>query len=405
MGKNNSKIVTLLISFLLALLLWVYANNDSDNMVYSKIEDIPIVLTNTSVLEQNDFIISVSTDNIDSMKIYGKGSLVKSLDNKNIQASVDLKDISSEGTYTLNINIKGVPNDVTIVDQNPNTIKVTVDKIGNKSLSVPVIKSTGQVKEGYSVLSLSSEVEDVNISGPSDSVDKVEAIMGNVDVTNKSGDFSSPATLYAVDANNKKIEDVTLSPATTNVKVSIGKVKNVPIKVKTSGSVMDGYKVTSIKPSVTTVTISGKDEILNTVNEINTESISLDEVNETFEKNVKLDIPQGIHIVNAKDSIGVNVFIDKQNQKTVYINSFTFDYLGSGLTAEVLDENISVLLSGEEEDLSSISEKNLTGSIDLSGLKEGEYNVDIKISTQGLPEGVSIRSVSQNSVLVKITKE
>lgn len=405
MGKNNSKIVTLLISFLLALLLWVYANNDSDNMVYSKIEDIPIVLTNTSVLEQNDFIISVSTDNIDSMKIYGKGSLVKSLDNKNIQASVDLKDISSEGTYTLNINIKGVPNDVTIVDQNPNTIKVTVDKIGNKSLSVPVIKSTGQVKEGYSVLSLSSEVEDVNISGPSDSVDKVEAIMGNVDVTNKSGDFSSPATLYAVDANNKKIEDVTLSPATTNVKVSIGKVKNVPIKVKTSGSVMDGYKVTSIKPSVTTVTISGKDEILNTVNEINTESISLDEVNETFEKNVKLDIPQGIHIVNAKDSIGVNVFIDKQNQKTVYINSFTFDYLGSGLTAEVLDENISVLLSGEEEDLSSISEKNLTGSIDLSGLKEGEYNVDIKISTQGLPEGVSIKSVSQNSVLVKITKE
>ncbi|WP_329382794.1 CdaR family protein [Anaerofustis sp. HA2171] len=405
MGKNNSKIVTLLISFLLALLLWVYANNDSDNIVYSKIEDIPIVLTNTSILEQNDFIISVSTDNIDSMKIYGKGSLVKSLDNKNIQASVDLKDISSEGTYTLNINIKGVPNDVTIVDQNPNTIKVTVDKIGNKSLSVPVIKSTGQVKEGYSVLSLSSEVEDVNISGPSDSVDKVEAIMGNVDVTNKSGDFSSPATLYAVDANNKKIEDVTLSPATTNVKVSIGKVKNVPIKVKTSGSVMDGYKVTSIKPSVTTVTISGKDEILNTVNEINTESISLDEVNETFEKNVKLDIPQGIHIVNAKDSIGVNVFIDKQNQKTVYINSFTFDYLGSGLTAEVLDENISVLLSGEEEDLSSISEKNLTGSIDLSGLKEGEYNVDIKISTQGLPEGVSIKSVSQNSVLVKITKE
>ena len=405
MGKNNSKIVTLLISFLLALLLWVYANNDSDNMVYSKIEGIPIVLTNTSILEQNDFIISVSTDNIDSMKIYGKGSLVKSLDNKNIQASVDLKDISSEGTYTLNINIKGVPNDVTIVDQNPNTIKVTVDKIGNKSLSVPVIKSTGQVKDGYSVLSLSSEVEDVNISGPSDSVDKVEAIMGNVDVTNKSDDFSSPATLYAVDENNKKIADVTLSPATTNVKVSIGKVKNVPIKVKTSGSVMEGYKVTNIKPSITTVTISATDDVLNTINEINTESISLDGVSESFDRNVKLDIPQGVHIVNTRDTIDVNVFIDKQNQKTVYINSFTFDHLGSGLTAEVLDDNVSVLLSGEEKYLSSITEKNLTGVVDLSGLKEGEHNVDIKISTQGLPEGVSIRSVSQNSVLVKITKE
>lgn len=405
MGKNNNKIVTLLISFLLALLLWVYANNDSDNMVYSKIEDIPIVLTNTSVLEQNDFIISVSTDNIDSMKVYGKGSLVKSLDNKNIQASVDLKDISSEGTYTLNINIKGVPNDVTIVDQNPNTIKVTVDKKGNKSLSVPIIKSTGEVREGYSVLSLSPEVEDVNISGPSDSVDKVEAIMGNVDVTNKSDDFSSTATLYAVDENNKKIADVTLSPATTRVNIEIGKIKNVPINVKTSGSVMDGYKITSIKPSTTTVTISATDDVLNTINEINTESISLDGVSESFDRNVKLDIPQGVHIVNTRDTIDVNVFIDKQNQKTVYINSFTFENLGSGLSAEVLDDDISVLLSGEEKYLSSITEKNLTGVVDLSGLKEGEYNVGIKISTQGLPEGVSIKSVSQNSVLVKITKE
>ncbi|MGO5358132.1 CdaR family protein [Anaerofustis sp. LCP19S3_F7] len=403
MGKNN-KMVTLLISFLLALLLWVYANNDSDNMVYSKIEDIPIVLTNTSVLEQNDFIISVSTDKIDSMKVYGKGSLVKSLDNKNIQASVDLKDISSEGTYTLNISIKGVPNDVTIVDQNPNTIKVTVDKIGNKSLSVPVIKPTGQVKEGYSVLSLSSEVEDVNISGPSDSVEKVEAIMGNVDVTNKSVDFSSSATLYAVDANNKKIPDVTLSPATTKVDVAIGKVKNVPIKVKTSGSVMDGYKVTSIKPSISTVTISATDDILNTINAINTESVYLDDSSESFNKNVKLAVPQGVNIVNARDNIDVSVFIDKQNQKTVYINSFTFENLGSGLSAEVLDDDISVLLSGEEKYLGSITEKNLTGVVDLSGLKEGEYNVGIKISTQGLPEGVSIKSVSQNSVLVKITK-
>lgn len=404
MGKNNSKLMTLLISFLLALLLWAYANNDSDNMVYSKIEDIPIVLTNTSTLEQNDFIISVSTDNIDSIKVYGKGSLVKSLDNKNIQASVDLKDISSEGTYTLNISIKGIPNDVTIVDQSPNTLKVTVDKIGNRSLSVPIIKSTGQVEDGYSVISLSPDVEDVNISGPSNSVDKVKTIMGNVDVTDRSNDFESNATLYAVDENNKKIEGLTLSPATTRVSVAIGKVKSIPIKVKTSGTVLEGYKVTDITPSKSTVTISGTDEVLSNISEINTEDISLDGVNETFDKNVKLIIPEGVHLVNSKDSIDVSVFIDRQNQKTVYINSFTFDNLENGLSAEVLNDDVSVLLEGDEANLNNITNKNLTGSIDLSGLSEGEHNVNIKISTQGLPKGVSIKSVSTNSVSVKITK-
>ena len=180
MGKNNSTIMTLLISFLLALLLWAYATSDGDNMAYSRIEDIPIAITNTNNLDQNDFVVKLSKEKIESIKVYGKGSLVKSMNSQNIHASVDLKDISSEGTYTLNINIKGIPSDVTVVDQSPNVVKVTVDKMGNKDISIPLIKQTGELKKGYSVLSLSSSVDSVHISGPSNSVDKVKAIVGTV---------------------------------------------------------------------------------------------------------------------------------------------------------------------------------------------------------------------------------
>ena len=404
MGKNNSTIMTLLISFLLALLLWAYATSDGDNMAYSRIEDIPIAITNTNNLDQNDFVVKLSKEKIESIKVYGKGSLVKSMNSQNIHASVDLKDISSEGTYTLNINIKGIPSDVTVVDQSPNVVKVTVDKMGNKDISIPLIKQTGELKKGYSVLSLSSSVDSVHISGPSNSVDKVKAIVGTVDVYNRSEDFTSNVNLYAVDENGKKIKDVDLSPKTTSVNVNIGRTKEVDIKVKTKGKSKDGYKITSISPNKTKVTISGPEDVLNSIQTVNTEVLDLSDITSSIDKKLNLVLPEGVHVVDSKDTVDVSVAVDRDKQKTIYITSFTFDNLPDGLNAEVIDDKVGVLLSGDNALLNEISEKNLVGSLDLSGLTEGTHSVAIKISTQGLPDGVKIQSVSKNSVSVKITK-
>ncbi|EDS71835.1 CdaR family protein [Anaerofustis stercorihominis] len=404
MGKNNSTIMTLLISFLLALLLWAYATSDGDNMAYSRIEDIPIAITNTNNLDQNDFVVKLSKEKIESIKVYGKGSLVKSMNSQNIHASVDLKDISSEGTYTLNINIKGIPSDVTVVDQSPNVVKVTVDKMGNKDISIPLIKQTGELKKGYSVLSLSSSVDSVHISGPSNSVDKVKAIVGTVDVYNRSEDFTSNVNLYAVDENGKKIKDVDLSPKTTSVNVNIGRTKDVDIKVKTKGKSKDGYKITSITPNKTKVTISGPEDVLNSIETVNTEVLDLSDITSSIDKKLNLVLPEGVHVVDSKDTVDVSVAVDRDKQKTIYITSFTFDNLPDGLSAEVIDDKVGVLLSGDNALLNEISEKNLVGSLDLSGLTEGTHSVAIKISTQGLPDGVKIQSVSKNTVSVKITK-
>ncbi|MFR6312253.1 YbbR-like domain-containing protein [Anaerofustis stercorihominis] len=404
MGKNNSTIMTLLISFLLALLLWAYATSDGDNMAYSRIEDIPIAITNTNNLDQNDFVVKLSKEKIESIKVYGKGSLVKSMNSQNIHASVDLKDISSEGTYTLNINIKGIPSDVTVVDQSPNVVKVTVDKMGNKDISIPLIKQTGELKKGYSVLSLSSSVDSVHISGPSNSVDKVKAIVGTVDVYNRSEDFTSNVNLYAVDENGKKIKDVDLSPKTTSVNVNIGRTKDVDIKVKTKGKSKDGYKITSITPNKTKVTISGPEDVLNSIETVNTEVLDLSDITSSIDKKLNLVLPEGVHVVDSKDTVDVSVAVDRDKQKTIYITSFTFDNLPDGLSAEVIDDKVGVLLSGDNALLNEISEKNLVGSLDLSGLTEGTHSVAIKISTLGLPDGVKIQSVSKNTVSVKITK-
>jgi len=405
MDKSSSKAMTFFLSFLVSMLLWAYATSDGDNMAYTRIEDIPISISNTNTLDQNDFVVTLSKEKIESIRLYGKGSLIKGLSNESIQASVDLKDISSEGTYSINISIKGIPDGVTVVDQNPNMIKVKVDKKGTKDISVPIIKQVGEIKEGYSVLSLSSNVNNVHISGPSDSVDKVSAIVGEVNVDNRSEDFTSNVNLYAVDKYDNRIDDVELNPMTSSVDVSIGKTKEVSVNVKTTGKLKDGYNITDLVPSKNTVVISAAEDVLSKISSIDTEKINLSSISSSTTKTVSLKIPEGVNVVDSKGTIDVSIYLDKENEKTVFITSFTFDNIEDGLSAEVLDDKISVLLSGDNELLDKINEKNLVGSLDLSGLDEGTHVVSIKISTQELPEGVSIRSVSRSTVNVKIIKE
>ena len=143
---------------------------------------------------------------------------------------------------------------------------------------------------------------------------------------------------------------------------------------------------------------------MNSIQTVNTEVLDLSDITSSIDKKLNLVLPEGVHVVDSKDTVDVSVAVDRDKQKTIYITSFTFDNLPDGLNAEVIDDKVGVLLSGDNALLNEISEKNLVGSLDLSGLTEGTHSVAIKISTQGLPDGVKIQSVSKNSVSVKITK-
>lgn len=402
MARNDNKIKLFLISFILAVLLWMVATAQSDPMAYARLENIPISFENTNELEENGLSITSSTERTLKIRIYGRSMQIKKLSNDDIKASVDFSDVKSSGEYKLYVQIEGLEEDIAIVEQSPKRINVKVEEASSSGVNKPIFTQVGDMPSGFSVLSMESDVEDVYLTGSSEQIGKVNKVIGKVDVTGREDDFSVTTELLAVDKDNEEVDDVEVNPSVAEVYVKVGNTKEIKVNPVITGKVKDGYRITSIKSSVDTITVVGKRNDLESLDVINTKSINVNNKTKSIEKKVKFDLPDNIIVKDDIKSTNVIISIDKNNEKTVNISSFTFKGLQDDLAASVLDDRVGVVFSGDDDALAKIDESYLTGTLDVTGLDVGTYSLNINISTKELPKGVTIKSVNKETVKVQI---
>jgi len=80
-----------------------------------------------------------------------------------------------------------------------------------------------------------------------------------------------------------------LSPAVVDVRLERRKEKSVPVRVVFSGTLAEGYKVTSLKTDPEKVVVEGAESELKDVNEVTTEPIDVSDVRENFTLMAPLD--------------------------------------------------------------------------------------------------------------------
>ena len=108
--------------------------------------------------------------------------------------------------------------------------------------------------------------------------------------------------------------DVHVNPAQGQAQYELNllrKDKAVPITVPTTGAVADGYEVKSITQSPSQLTITGREEIVDSVNEIQTEPIDISGVNTPIQGTYNLVLPNGI----SSNVSTVRIKIDVQKKE------------------------------------------------------------------------------------------
>ena len=103
---------------------------------------------------------------------------------------------------------------------------------------------------------------------------------------------------------------------------------------------------------------------------------------------------------DAKSKVTVKVNYKTETEKTVDVptDNLTVKNLPDGYEAAFEDSTVSIVLTGYQDDLSSISDSELTGSVDASGLSEGEHKVSVELT---LPDGVKAQNVSTKITITK----
>ena len=304
--KNNSKIK--IISLLSAMVLWMYVMAIVDPEETKLFENIPVTITNKNELNERDLVIYPEQDLTTNIYVTGKLSNLKKVTKDDINVYGQINN-PLEGNNEIYLKVS-TSQRVNYDFKNPVMI-VTLEKIISEDKSIKV-DITGSGKNNVDNIILQDNIDKVSVSGPRSLVNKVKRVVGTVKVNGELNDFSQSIKLEPVDAKGKVVEGIELEKDSVNVNITLLTQKTVPITLKLSDNGESGVNYTM---SQNTVTIKGKKDIVDSINDIETQPVKLSEISPGTSKDIYLQVPSGITIETKYITIKKN---SEENAVEVY---------------------------------------------------------------------------------------
>ena len=304
--KYNSKIK--IISLLSAMVLWMYVMAIVDPEETKLFENIPVTITNKNELNERDLVIYPEQDLTTNIYVTGKLSNLKKVTKDDINVYGQINN-PLEGNNEIYLKVS-TSQRVNYDFKNPVMI-VTLEKIISEDKSIKV-DITGSGKNNVDNIMLQDNIDKVSVSGPRSLVNKVKRVVGTVKVNGELNDFSQSIKLEPVDANGKVVEGIELEKDSVNVNITLLTQKTVPITLKLSDNSESGVNYTM---SQNTVTIKGKKDIVDSINDIETQPVKLSEILPGTSKDIYLQVPSGITIETKYITIKKN---SEENAVEVY---------------------------------------------------------------------------------------
>lgn len=324
--KNNSKIK--IISLLSAMVLWMYVMAIVDPEETKLFENIPVTITNKNELNERDLVIYPEQDLTTNIYVTGKLSNLKKVTKDDINVYGQINN-PLEGNNEIYLKVS-TSQRVNYDFKNPVMI-VTLEKIISEDKSIKV-DITGSGKNNVDNIMLQDNIDKVSVSGPRSLVNKVKRVVGTVKVNGEINDFSQSIKLEPVDAKGKVVEGIELEKDSVNVNITLLTQKTVPITLKLSDNGESGVNYTM---SQNTVTIKGKKDIVDSINDIETQPVKLSEILPGTSKDIYLQVPSGITIETKYITIKKN----SEENAVVEVYTYTAENIGIRNNTENIDKS------------------------------------------------------------------
>ncbi len=384
-----------ILSILFAFTLWLTVYN-LDDPTKTKALTVSVTVTNKEVLEDMGKYYEIADGMTKvSFSVTASRSVLDKLDASDFIAEANLQKLSLgedgfTGTVpveifcTESINGNGVK-----INSSSKNITLSLEDLMTKQFVVQP-NATGKVKDGYALGTVEVTAPNVlKVSGPKSIVSRISMAIATIDVSGMSDSLTSyRATPILLDEDGNEIDTtrLTLSNTTVNVEAEILNVKEVPLSITPSGTVADGYAITSISANPTTIYLKGNKSVLNNISEIRIPSDVLSVNGADKDVVVSVDvseyIPAGVQLAEVEQAtVEITASIGKVKTKTYTVN--TEDIIVTGLptktTLEYALSSVAVNITGLESDINLLTNEMLIGSIDVTDLGVGRHNVELKL--------------------------
>lgn len=297
----NRNLMAKIIALIVAVILWFFVMNEQNPAIDSTFT-VPLEMTNAP----EGYMVEKGVETV-NLKVRGPRSLFALASEKDFKAYADLNGIT-EGKHSVKVQTV-LPQGFDLVTALPETVICDIDKIIRNDFKVDLAFS-GTPSSGVTIGSAAPKVKEVKVEGPSTAVGLVVRVVGYISLAGKDSDFSAAVPLVAVNSEGKEVSDVKLNPSSVSVDVSMIKglyKKFVDIKPNVANDLSTKYMLNNIKIEPAKIDIFGDQRIVDKLEYIETEMISLDGVNASTTKEIKLKLPIGITVTNDMITVKIDI--------------------------------------------------------------------------------------------------
>ena len=382
-----------LLAAVFAFILWVVVIN-----VDEPIRTVPY--TASVKTENEDYITSngkyfelLDGNNTVTFNVSAKRTYQEKLTNADFTAVADMEKIEyvdDNGIYRVPVTVscsKFSSNQVTISSKQL-YIEVAMEDRGTVQKRITAT-ATGNVADGCALGEVSIVTSNlIKISGPSSVTSQIDTVEASINVDGMSSDVTDTVApvLYDVDHNVIDPTKLKMSVTTVTISAQILNTKDVPIEFETTGTVAKDHVVTGIEYAPQSVRIKGETSVLNTVNKVTVPAEVLDVTDATSDIKNTVDIssylPSGVSLVLASDAkIVVTVKVESMEKVSyeVPVENITIENQAENQNIKILVDTVSVEIAGSQSAMKKLSAGDIKGTIDASGITNGEHNAIVTI--------------------------
>ncbi len=362
--QKRQDIIIRICCVIAALVLWMYIRSSEAPVTTSVIKYVPVKILNEDTLADRDLVLIPNQDFYINLTVKAPASTIKDLDKKEFTLVADLQGYAlTPGENKVQVKVKEAIPGVSVVNSDGLLMKVDVDTLADRYL------------------------------------DQVVGAVAQVDITNASTDIDKNCKVTLVDSDEREVTGLSIYPEYVQVKIQVKKGKYLGINIQTAGTAVPGVTIVSTEAAPKSIEVAGVSEIIDNIKSINTEPINISNITESTTVDANLIMPEGVHSVNNEKTVKVKITVKKISEKTLSI-PINYTNLGEKLTLENSTPTLKLVITGEESELSKISEDKLKATVDLKSLTEGSH--EVKIQLAGVPNTVQVKSQTPENITITI---
>lgn len=383
------------LSLLFAIIIFAFVDTDAMSYINTEAEVIPNQKINVKY-NSSAYIVEDLPETVDITLIGKKGQIYLAKRLGDNEVLLDLSDYEASNTpvkvkltYNKTINsldYKLDPSYVTV------TIKKKVSQI--KTISYDLLNQD-KLDSKLSVKNVELSKSEVVVKGAEDTLNKIATVkalinLDNPDFKDKGSYDIDNISLIAYDISGNIVKNVEIVSTNITAKVELDSYsKKVPVNVLTTGELVSGKAISSIKINDTDINsynieIFGEESVIDSIDSVPvTIDISGQGNNGSKTYSVTISKPSGVRSI-SEPSATIALTFGEAKQKTITIKGIKTRNVPNGLAANLVssDEgNIEVQVIGVEDVINSIDENNpgIEAYVDLTGYTTGSVSVPVKV--------------------------